>query len=118
MQIHNRKYLEPFRKDLRSNPTTAEAVLWKALKGKQTGFKFRRQHSVGDYILDFYCATERVAVELDGAHHFTEEGIQRDAERTRYLETLNIKVIRFENRKVFEDLDKVLEEIKTTLIRR
>jgi very-short-patch-repair endonuclease len=115
--IHNRKHLETFRKNLRNNSTSAEATLWNYLKQKQLGWKFRRQHSVGNYIVDFYCATERVAIELDGAGHFTEKGMKRDAERTKYLEGLNIKVVRFENRRVFEDLQTVLEEIKTTLIR-
>jgi very-short-patch-repair endonuclease len=115
-EIHNRKELEKFRKNLRNNLTTAEATLWQHLKGKQIGKKIRRQHSVGNYILDFYCATERIAIELDGAHHFTEEGLRYDEQRTKYLNSLNIKVLRFENRRVFEEIDKVLEEIKTTLI--
>lgn len=111
-EIHNRDYLKGFRKDLRNNSTSAEATLWKHLKGKQLGKKFRRQHSVGNYIVDFYCATERVAVELDGAHHFTEQGIKCDEERTKYLNGLNIRVIRFENARVFEDIEGVLSEIR------
>jgi very-short-patch-repair endonuclease len=117
MDIHNRKYLETFRKNLRNNTTSAEGTLWNHLKQKQLGWKFRRQHSVGNFIIDFYCATERVAVELDGAAHFTEEGMRKDEERTKYLESLNIRVIRFENRRVFEDLEGVLREIRTTLTR-
>jgi very-short-patch-repair endonuclease len=115
-EIHNRKELEHYRKQLRNNATTAEATLWHYLKGKQLGKKIRRQHSVGRYIIDFSCATERVAIELDGAHHFTPEVMKHDAERTKYLESLNIKVIRFENRRVFEDLEQVLREIRTALI--
>lgn len=111
-EIHNRKALEQFRKDLRNNLTSAEATLWKYLKGCQLGKKFRRQHSVGNYIEDFYCATERIAVELDGAHHYTEDGIKYDEIRTRYLNSLNIKVLRFENARVFQELQKVLEEIR------
>ena len=110
--IHNRNDLKQFRKELRSNLTSAEATLWNSLKNSKLGKKFRRQHSVGSYILDFYCAPERVAVELDGEHHFTEEGLKYDEERTRYLKSLNIRVIRFENVKVFENLDGVLEEIR------
>ena len=74
-KIHNRKYLEKFRKKLRSNLTPAEAVLWSSLQRKQLeGRKFRRQHSIGNYIADFYCPSERIVVELDGAGHFTPEG--------------------------------------------
>jgi very-short-patch-repair endonuclease len=113
--IHNRKYLEPFRKDLRNNLTSAEATLWKYLKGSQLGKKFRRQHSAGNYILDFYCATKRIAIELDGKNHFTADGMKYDEVRTRYLNSLNIKVLRFENVRVFQELDKVLEEIKAAL---
>jgi very-short-patch-repair endonuclease len=113
--IHNRKSLEPFRKNLRNNSTSAEATLWKYLKGSQLGKKIRRQHSAGNYILDFYCATERIAIELDGKNHFTDEGMKYDEMRTRYLNSLNIKVLRFENVRVFRDLDKVLEEIKASL---
>ena len=111
-EIHNRKELEQVRKRLRNNLTSAEATLWKYLKGSQLGKKIRRQHSVGNYILDFYCATERIAIELDGQHHFTEDGIKYDNERTAYLNNLNIKVIRFENVKVFENLEWVLNTIK------
>jgi very-short-patch-repair endonuclease len=113
--IHNRKQLEHFRKNLRNHSTSAEATLWNFLKGKQSGKKFRRQHSIGNYIVDFYCASDRVAIELDGKQHFTEEAMLYDAKRTAYLETLNIKVIRFENARVFEDIQAVLNEIKQIL---
>ena len=113
-QIHNKKSLQTFRKDLRNNLTTAEAVLWNQLKqSQQEGRKFRRQHSVGNYILDFYCPTEHLAIELDGAGHFTTEGISYDEARTQYLNSLNIKVIRFENKLIFNDLASVLSEIKS-----
>lgn len=114
-EIHNRDYLKKFRKKLRNNSTSAEATLWNYLKSKQLGWKFRRQHSVGNYILDFYCATARVAIELDGAQHFTDEGLKRDEERTAYLNELNIRVIRFENARVFEDINAVLTEIRGLL---
>jgi len=112
--IHNRKELEQFRKKLRSKGTPAEAILWNCLKGSRLeGRKFRRQHSVGSYILDFYCPAEKLCIELDGAHHYTEEGLASDAARTGYLNSLNIRVIRFENREVFERMDQVIEQIKS-----
>jgi very-short-patch-repair endonuclease len=115
--IHNRKRLETFRKNLRNHSTSAEATLWNHLKQQQLGAKFRRQHSIGNYIVDFYCAPQRIAIELDGANHFTEEGIKYDEKRSAYLRSLNVIVIRFENREVFENLAGVLDKIKTTLIR-
>lgn len=112
-QINNRKELKPFRKELRNNSTTAEATLWKYLQRSQLdGRKFRRQHSVGNYILDFYCPAERLCVELDGAGHFTDSGFKYDEIRTDYLSSLNIRVVRFENKLVFDNLEDVLQEIK------
>jgi very-short-patch-repair endonuclease len=113
-QIHNRKELEVFRKSLRNNGTPAEGALWKLLKGKQLeGRKFRRQHSVGFYILDFYCPAEKLAIELDGERHFTEDGKVYDERRTEYLKEIGIRVVRFENREVFENAERVLEVIRS-----
>jgi len=114
-QIHNRKILKESRKELRNSPTDEERVLWNYLKGKKIGHKIRRQHSVGNYIVDFYCAEKRVAIELDGAGHFTDEGKEYDRERDSFLKSLNIKLLRFENIRVREDLTKVLKEIKSCL---
>ena len=112
-QINNRKYLTTYRKSLRKNLTPAEAFLWRLLKNSQLdNRKFRRQHSVGNYILDFYCPSERLAIELDGEHHFTDEGIEFDKIRTEYVNSVNIKVIRFENKIVFENTSWLLMEIK------
>ena len=116
-QINNLKYLKQNRRDLRNNLTPAEASLWKLLKSKQLeGRKFRRQYSVGNYILDFYCTSERLAIELDGAHHFTEEGMKYDEVRTAYLNSVAIRVIRFENKLVFDDPEYILKEIKSNFI--
>jgi very-short-patch-repair endonuclease len=115
-QVHNRKELEGRRKELRNNGTSAEAILWTALKGKQLdGRKFRRQHSVGNYILDFYCPSEKLAIELDGDSHFTMEGMKYDEVRTTYLNGLNIRVIRFLNGDVFGNLKGVVERIRKEL---
>jgi len=113
MQIHNKKHLKQFRKDLRNNLTPVEATLWKVLQKSQLdGRKFRRQHSVANYILDFYCPKEKLTIELDGQEHFTVIGSERDFKRDEYLKTLNIKVLRFENKEVFDNLEGVLEVIK------
>ena len=111
--IHNCLYLKERRQDLRNNATPPEKTLWQYLKGSQVaGRKFRRQHSVGNYILDFYCPAERLAIELDGAHHFTEEGIAYDEVRTAYINSLHIKVIRFENKEIWHNIEAVLETIQ------
>ncbi len=111
-QVHNKASLTPVRKQLRTDGTSAEALLWLALKNKQLqGRKFRRQHSINNYVVDFYCAAERLVVELDGAQHYTLAGSLNDTERDAHLKAMDIKVLRFENRLVRERLDSVLEEI-------
>jgi very-short-patch-repair endonuclease len=100
------------RKKLRNHGTSAEAVLWTLLKGQQVdGFRFRRQHGVGPYILDFYCPQLRLAIELDGEVHVNTE--EYDEARSRYLaQVAGIRVIRFENRVVFEHFSAIVEGIR------
>jgi len=113
VRVFNRKYLKQKRKDLRNEPTRAEAFLWGYLKGsKFEGRKFRRQTSIKSFIVDFYCPDEKLVIELDGEPHFNEEAIKYDEERTKKLEELGLKVIRFQNQDVLYNLDSVLEEIK------
>ena len=113
-QVNNVDFLTQARRDLRNNATEAEVELWKYLRSSQLeNRKFRRQHSVGAFILDFYCPAERLAVELDGAQHDTREGIEDDENRTAYLNEFGIKVLRFKNEVVFNDIDAVLAVIKS-----
>lgn len=115
--INNQKHLKQFRKGLRSALTPAEAKLWLCLKNKQLdGKRFRRQFSVGNYILDFYCPEQKLAVELDGKHHFTPEGRMIDDERDLFLSDQGIRVIRFENIRVFQQLENLLEEIRMNFL--
>ena len=103
-----------FRQDLRKGMTSAEVVLWKMLKGRQIeGIKFRRQFGVGPYVLDFYSPTLRLGIELDGLVHFSEDGFVYDRQRTFYLwNEHKIRIIRFENKQVFEDPDLILDRIR------
>lgn len=111
--FHSLPKLKTFRTELRSRLTPAEAKLWTLLKNSALdGRKFRRQHSVGNYILDFYCPKEKLAIELDGDGHFHPPAIVYDRERTIFIERFGINVIRFENRIVFEDDWWVLERIR------
>lgn len=110
--IHNHKYLGERRKELRKSLTPAEAILWKSLQRSQLkGRKFRRQHSIKNYIVDFYCASEKLIIELDGAIHLDFAQQNYDYERTVILEGLGFKIIRFENKLIFENLSNVLKEI-------
>jgi very-short-patch-repair endonuclease len=111
-QLNNKKSLKEVRRALRNAPTQEEYDLWQRLKGKQLmGKKFRRQHSFGDFIVDFYCPEEKLAIELDGAPHFSKEGNQIDRERDDILDSFGIQVVRFENREVRENIERVLNEI-------
>ena len=113
-RIFNRTHLGKQRKELRNNATPAEAMLWKALQRKQlAGRKFRRQHGIGNYIVDFYCPDEQLIIELDGAGHFTVLGQEADRERDAYFKALGLQVIRFENYLVAQDMEGVLAAIRS-----
>lgn len=87
--------------------------MWNILKSKKLeGRKFRRQHSIGKFVVDFCCPSEKLIVELDGAFHSEYTQIDKDADRTLYLESLGFRVIRFENRFVFQDPEYVKDEIR------
>lgn len=93
-RFNNLICLKKNRKELRKNLTLAEAKLWSFLKNSQLGHKFRRQHSLGYYILDFYCPKARLAIELDGSPHNTEQGYAKDEIRTKDLSKKGVKIIR------------------------
>lgn len=115
MRIYNIKKFFDRRKDLRNNSTPQEDILWSKLKHSQLGFKFRRQHSIGGYIVDFYCPAKRLGVEVDGPEHSKNENFKYDEIRTKFLEGLNIKTIRFSNFEVNTNLIGILKNIQTEL---
>ena len=102
-----------FRQNLRKCGNVAEAVLWRLLKNKQVeGVKFRRQFGVGNYILDFYSSELKLAIELDGAPHYSIEGDEYDVTRSQVLfHEFGIRILRFENREVLQELQRVVAEI-------
>ncbi len=108
-QIHNHPRLKQKRRDLRNNSTPAEIRLWNYLKNKQlNNRKFRRQHSIGNFIVDFYCPCEKLVIELDGSIHSNIVNEEYDANRTKFLNSLDIKVIRFKNDDVFNNIENVM----------
>jgi very-short-patch-repair endonuclease len=99
-------------RELRQPQTPAEERLWSCLRDSQLeGLKFRRQHPIGPFIVDFYCAQKRLVIEVDGDSHFTDEQMEYDRARTAWLEEQGCKVIRFTNTDVMDSLDEVLVEI-------
>jgi len=92
--------------------TPAEEELWRLLrKHKLSGRKFRRQHSIGSYIVDFYCASDKLVIEVDGAVHDTAEASANDQVRDETLQHLGYKIIRIRNSEVFEQPELVLQQI-------
>jgi very-short-patch-repair endonuclease len=101
-----------YARDLRSNLTDAETILWSKLRRKQLGgYRFHRQHPVGPFIADFACREAHLIVELDGATHSTQDERAADAQRTAYIEAQGWYVLRFWNAEVYDNLHGVLESI-------
>jgi very-short-patch-repair endonuclease len=104
------------RRALRQKATAAEAFLWRRLRARALlGFKFRRQHPLGGYILDLFCARRRLAIELDGGQHFEAAKMAYDQRRTEYLRSRGITVLRFTNDQVFVETEAILESIGRAL---
>jgi len=100
----------------RQYATQAENLLWLYLKGKQSGYKFRRQHIIKQYIADFINLKYKLIVEIDGKYHFYDEQIIKDEERTRDLEQWGYTVIRFTNEEIFNHREEVIKKIKETIM--
>ena len=107
--------LKDFANENRKNPTQAESILWDYLKGKQLGVSFRRQHVIGEYIADFICLSHHLIVEIDGNYHQLPEQQSSDEERTKRLEELGMKIIRFTNDEIIGNIEMVINKIKEEL---
>ena len=112
MRLQNISKLKDRRKELRKNQTDSEQLLWSRLRNKQINeLKFFRQFSIGFYILDFYCPTIRIAIELDGSQHMENKQKEYDDERTKFLEANRIRVLRFWSNDVIRNLQGVMERV-------
>ncbi len=99
-------------KNLRKNSTIQEQKLWSLIRNKQLkGLKFTRQYPIGNYIVDFACRKEKIIIELDGGQHNEEENIKYDIKRTKYLEGLGYRVIRFWNTDIDNNIEGVYERL-------
>ncbi len=111
MLKYNKK-LKPLARGLRKNMTDAERLLWNKIRMKQMrGYQFYRQKTIGNYIVDFYCPKAKLALEVDGGQHYSDEQVEVDKKRSTYLNKLRVKVIRFTNLDVLKNIDVVLDEI-------
>ncbi|MDO8548578.1 MAG: endonuclease domain-containing protein [Ignavibacteria bacterium] len=112
-ELFNKKSEKEKRRYLRKNITLAEKIIWLNIRRKEIeGERFLRQFSIKHYVLDFYCPKLRLAIEIDGETHLTEEELEYDIQRQDYLESLGIIFLRFRNEGVFNNADVVIEKIK------
>ena len=114
-EVHNILRMTERRKELRRNSTPEEDILWQRLRNSQLGLKFRRQHSIGGYVADFYCAPARLVIEIDGGSHDESEQKQYDVFRKEYLENFHHQILRFKNSEVRDELEKVVRDIKEAI---
>ena len=105
------------RRLLRNNATKAEEILWQRLKGKQVeNHKFRRQVSITEYVVDFYCPKLKLAIEVDGVTHSSQDEIEYDNDRQTKIEALGIVFLRFRNEEIYKNLEEVVNDITQKVI--
>jgi very-short-patch-repair endonuclease len=115
-ELYNKTSEKEKRRLLRNNMPLAEMIVWEKLKGRQVeGCKFRRQYSIGAFVIDFYGPELRLAIEIDGNSHFQDGAESYDYERQIFLESKGTQFLRFTNQQVYEDLEVVLEIITQTV---
>ncbi len=113
--LHNLNSLKNRRRELRSQGTVTEKILWEVLRDNRTGYKFKRQHSVGGYILDFYCAEKHLVIEIDGDIHNSKAQKEYDFIRDNFFRDLNYQVLRFKNEEVENNLTMIIKKIREVL---
>ncbi len=115
--LYNNPKLKTRRKDLRNRIPEPEQILWYWLRGKNLkGYKFRRQYSVGNYVMDFYCPKLRLGIEIDGDSHFRPKAVLYDQIREQFLAQQNIKVLRFTNTEIAENIEEVINKLTEYLV--
>ena len=109
--------LKEFAKNNRREMTLSETILWESLRKELKGFRFRRQHAIGDYIADFVCLSKKLVIEVDGGYHDTPEQQADDQIRTEVFRRMGFEVLRFKNEEVNLDVKEVIQRIKKELIK-
>lgn len=112
MQVFNKQSTKENRRRLKNQMTEAEEILWNSIRRDAFGVRFRRQFGIGNYIADFYCPSKKLVIEIDGSQHYTDDGLGYDKVRDEFIRSLGIRIIRFSNREIMEDMAVVLEKIK------
>ena len=113
MKIYNRVSTRDKRKSLRVTQTDAESCLWEKIRAHQfRGLKFFRQYGIGEYIVDFYCPKLKLAIEIDGSQHGTEERREYDQIRAEFMKSMGIATVRFGNLEVLQNIEDVLAKLE------
>lgn len=110
-RIFNRQQQKLQRQHLRANMPMPEKILWAKIRNQQLGVKFRRQHGIGRYIVDFYCPECALVIELDGDSHYQEGAQEYDAIRDEFMRSMDLEVLRFANVGVMNNLESVVIRI-------
>lgn len=113
-KLFNKRKFQAFRSELRGRMTKSEALLWKYIKNDNLGFRFRRQHGIGNYIVDFYCPKLKLAIEIDGLTHAEQKVFEKDQRKERFIKENSITLKRYSDTQIFNDLDNVLMDIENT----
>jgi len=105
------------RRQLRKNTTEAEKIFWSKVARRQFyNLKFRKQHGIGNYIVDFYCSEKKFIVEIDGDTHAENDGRKKDEIRSKYLLSLGYNIVRYNNHDIINNIEGVFEDLKEKLI--
>lgn len=110
-KIFNRQQQKLQRQQLRANIPMSEKILWAKIRNQQLGVKFRRQHGIGRYIVDFYCPECALVIELDGDSHYQEGAQEYDAIRDAFMNSMDLQILRFTNVEVINNLESVVMKI-------
>ncbi|MDD5031453.1 MAG: endonuclease domain-containing protein [Patescibacteria group bacterium] len=113
--VHNLTIQKKTRQYLRNNATKAEKIFWQELRNNKIGVKFRRQHGIKGYVVDFYCPKLKLIIELDGVVHDFRKQRERDYLKEKELEKLNFKVIRYNNFDIMENIGEVMKDLRKYL---
>jgi len=110
-RLFNLKSKKSLRIRLRQEMTKAEIVMWNMLRSGEMEYKFRRQHSIGPYIVDFYCPSLKLVIEIDGDIHVFDKNIKKDLVRQNYLENIGLRVVRYNNIEVLNNIESVFNDL-------
>lgn len=116
MHIFNIRQHKKLRQSLRKQMTEPEKRLWFHIRNNQLGIKFRRQHGIGRYVVDFYCPKKKLIVEIDGDSHYTLSGKENDEIREQYMNSLGLKVLRVTNLQVMTEIESVIDLISSVVV--